>query len=319
MKSFLKILLLSFVVALPSSANAGLYDDLQQPDRCHSFIGHALDQSLASHAAYVGGGAYDYTLIGDSGAPYDDYNTAITTGWNDLRTPPDYATIIDFWFGIGTFYVDGNGDGACWDYYEVIPTALERLDRDIDPRMATLESDVLTLDSGKVDKVSGKNLSQEDFTTTLKGKLDGIANGATANQTDAHLLNRSNHTGTQAQSTVTDLTTDLAALSARIDALETWKGLMPKKVKVFTATTDANGDVTIDLTSGSFSEVPAIGATYVFNNNNYGTHYNIKAISTTSISLRVMRNKETSVLLGGSIDPDEPLASTSIRIIATEY
>ena len=44
-----------------------------------------------------------------------------------------------------------------------------------------------------------------------KTKLDGIANGATANQTDAYLLSRANHTGTQAQSTVTSLTTDLAA------------------------------------------------------------------------------------------------------------
>lgn len=39
-------------------------------------------------------------------------------------------------------------------------------------------------------------------------KLDGIAAGATANSTDAVLLARGNHTGTQASSTVTVLTTD---------------------------------------------------------------------------------------------------------------
>ncbi|TDR36533.1 hypothetical protein [Aquamicrobium defluvii] len=33
------------------------------------------------------------------------------------------------------------------------------------------------------------------FTTTLQTKLNGIATGATANQTDAYLLNRANHTG----------------------------------------------------------------------------------------------------------------------------
>lgn len=44
-----------------------------------------------------------------------------------------------------------------------------------------------------------------------KTKLDGIATGATANSADATLLNRANHTGTQAQSTITNLTTDLAA------------------------------------------------------------------------------------------------------------
>lgn len=44
-----------------------------------------------------------------------------------------------------------------------------------------------------------------------KTKLDGVATGATANSADATLLDRANHTGTQAQSTITNLTTDLAA------------------------------------------------------------------------------------------------------------
>ena len=35
--------------------------------------------------------------------------------------------------------------------------------------------------SSKVDKVDGKGLSTNDFTTALKNKLDGIASGATAN------------------------------------------------------------------------------------------------------------------------------------------
>jgi len=37
------------------------------------------------------------------------------------------------------------------------------------------------LDTNKVDKVSGKGLSTNDFTTTLKNKLDGIASGAQVN------------------------------------------------------------------------------------------------------------------------------------------
>lgn len=61
----------------------------------------------------------------------------------------------------------------------------------------------------KVDKVVGKGLSTEDFTTAEKAKLSGIAEGATANQTDAFLLNRANHTGEQAISTVTGLQTSL--------------------------------------------------------------------------------------------------------------
>lgn len=61
----------------------------------------------------------------------------------------------------------------------------------------------------KVDKVAGKGLSTEDFTTAEKTKLSGIAEGATANQTDSFLLNRANHTGEQSISTVTGLQTSL--------------------------------------------------------------------------------------------------------------
>lgn len=49
------------------------------------------------------------------------------------------------------------------------------------------------------------------FTTADKTKLDGIESGATANSSDATLLNRANHTGTQAISTVTNLQTSLDA------------------------------------------------------------------------------------------------------------
>jgi hypothetical protein len=49
------------------------------------------------------------------------------------------------------------------------------------------------------------------MSNTDKTKLDGIASGATVNSSDATLLNRANHTGSQAQSTVTNLVTDLAA------------------------------------------------------------------------------------------------------------
>lgn len=49
------------------------------------------------------------------------------------------------------------------------------------------------------------------YTTALDSKLAGVATGSTANSSDATLLDRANHTGTQAESTVTNLTSDLAA------------------------------------------------------------------------------------------------------------
>lgn len=52
-----------------------------------------------------------------------------------------------------------------------------------------------------------------DFNAADRTKLDGIATGATANDTDANLKNRANHTGSQAISTITGLEDALAAIS----------------------------------------------------------------------------------------------------------
>lgn len=49
------------------------------------------------------------------------------------------------------------------------------------------------------------------FTTAQETKLSGIAAGATVNSSDAILLDRANHTGTQAQSTIVGLEDDLSS------------------------------------------------------------------------------------------------------------
>lgn len=51
----------------------------------------------------------------------------------------------------------------------------------------------------------------QGYTTVEATKLSGVAAGSTANQTDAYLLNRANHTGEQAISTVTGLQAGLDA------------------------------------------------------------------------------------------------------------
>lgn len=50
---------------------------------------------------------------------------------------------------------------------------------------------------------------------TDKAKLDGVAAGATANQTDTYLLDRAHHTGTQTASTISDFTS--TAVAIRLD------------------------------------------------------------------------------------------------------
>lgn len=68
------------------------------------------------------------------------------------------------------------------------------------------------------------NATTASFLLADETKLDGIAAGATVNDTDANLKSRANHTGTQAQSTIDNLTTDLAAKQAASVIAATAKG-----------------------------------------------------------------------------------------------
>lgn len=79
--------------------------------------------------------------------------------------------------------------------------------------IANVATDVVTLQNqmlNKIDKEAGKELSDENYTLVEKTKLAGIADGATANSTDTHLLNRVNHYGTQTLDTTTDTATRIA-------------------------------------------------------------------------------------------------------------
>lgn len=86
-----------------------------------------------------------------------------------------------------------------------VPTSVSQLIND-----SGFVSDI----SGKVDKVAGKGLSTEDYTTAEKTKLAGVATAATANATDAQLRDRATHTGTQVIATVTGLQAALDAKQA---------------------------------------------------------------------------------------------------------
>lgn len=83
--------------------------------------------------------------------------------------------------------------------------------------------------------IKGRNTAgtgdPEDLTAANVRSIINVADGATANSSDAHLLDRANHTGVQAISTVTDLQT---TLDARVD------------YKVTTTTSSATPAVTGD-------------------------------------------------------------------------
>lgn len=82
----------------------------------------------------------------------------------------------------------------------------------------------------KVDKVAGKGLSTEDYTSLEKQKLYGIAEGATSNAGDAFLTDRGNHTGTQSIDTITE-SASLKILTAneraKLDVLSVHPGTHP--------------------------------------------------------------------------------------------
>lgn len=68
-----------------------------------------------------------------------------------------------------------------------------------------------TADSKLFHKNGANAIVELGMSPAERTKLSGVAAGATANDTDANLKARANHTGTQAQSTIVNLTTDLAA------------------------------------------------------------------------------------------------------------
>jgi hypothetical protein len=75
---------------------------------------------------------------------------------------------------------------------------------DFDKPISSQTQDALDL---KVDFVLGKQLSENDFTNDYKTKIDGIQAGATANDTNANLRNRSTHTGNETSLTWNEINT----------------------------------------------------------------------------------------------------------------
>jgi hypothetical protein len=80
------------------------------------------------------------------------------------------------------------------------------------------------------------------MSATDKTKLNGIASGATANSTDSFLLNRTNHTGTQTASTISDLAAVVKAYRLDEFAVPTTSVSMGGQKITNVATPTANGD-----------------------------------------------------------------------------
>jgi len=101
----------------------------------------------------------------------------------DLRVLTDVATVVDLADYALETYVDTE---LAKKVDKVTGKTLStndytNTDKQSVEKIPTIEQDILDLESDKVDKVSGKGLSTNDFTTTEKNKLSGIQAGAQVN------------------------------------------------------------------------------------------------------------------------------------------
>lgn len=78
------------------------------------------------------------------------------------------------------------------------------------PKTTTVNTKALSSNVTLTQDDVGDGTTYKRYSSTEKTKLAGIATGATANSTDATLLARANHTGTQSADTITDGTTNKA-------------------------------------------------------------------------------------------------------------
>ena len=86
-----------------------------------------------------------------------------------------------------------------------------------------------------------------ELTTTQTRTLLNVADGATANDSDANLKNRANHTGTQTASTISDFDTEVANNSAvTANTAKVTNATHTGEVTGSTALTIANGVVDSD-------------------------------------------------------------------------
>jgi hypothetical protein len=185
---------------------------------------------------------------------------------------------------------------------------------------------------------TGTNTTVAGATTSLAGvmtgadktKLNGITTGATANSSDATLLARANHTGTQLASTISNFDTEVANNSAvAANTAKVSNATHTGDVTGDTALTIANGAVTTaKIASGAVTatqiQVNAVGQA-AMQNDSIGTNELIN----DAVTFAKMQNINTAKVIGrttaGNGDPEEvsildedTMTSNSATALATQ-
>ena len=121
------------------------------------------DSDYNSVSVKINGTNHIWNYYANDGAYKDDGLDTVTAFTNSI------AGIILGSSNDGQVYAENDGTGSVYGW-----SALKT-------RVGNNETNITSLQNGKVDKVSGKGLSTNDFTDALKTKLDGIATGAEVN------------------------------------------------------------------------------------------------------------------------------------------
>lgn len=101
----------------------------------------------------------------------------------------------------------GDGDGVAWANINDVPDSLTSPQASGTPSIRSIGTGATQAAAGNHTHAAATTSANGFMSSADKTKLDGVATGATANDTDANLLNRSNHTGTQAFSTISGTAT----------------------------------------------------------------------------------------------------------------
>ena len=170
--------------------------------------------------------------------------------------------------------------------------------------------------SNKVDKVTGKQLSTEDYTTAEKSKLSGIASGATANDTDANLKNRANHIGSQAISTITGLQTELDGKDIKNTELNLLNDYTLSSIttaqKLFNVGTSGNGAFSLDANSLYEFEM----FVYLDNLSTTSSNFSFQILGTATYSNILLKTEAIKqAFITGSIFNGIITATTSYQLV----
>jgi len=139
--------------------------------------------------------------------------------------------------------------------------------------------------NAKADKTAATTTADGLMSSADKTKLNGIAFSATANSSDAFLLSRTNHTGTQAISTVSGLQTALDGKADKTNATGLQAGLMAPADKIKLDGVDTNATAN------------SPDATLLDRANHTGT----QAISTVSGLQTALDGKQATLTAGANV------------------